>query len=107
MKAFVPALVLQCSEFPFGRRTPPSAASLSSAVNTWRAPATAWPAAKPSLAVWRWKRRSAPSIPPTSRRTKTGIGDYSFEDFDNAVRKGVAKNSSTLPRQCRTRRSRW
>ena len=27
---------------------------------------------------------------------KTGIGDYSFEDFDNAVRKGVAKNGSTL-----------
>lgn len=26
----------------------------------------------------------------------TGIGDYSFEDFDNAVRKGVAKNGSTL-----------
>lgn len=27
---------------------------------------------------------------------KTGIGDYRFEDFDNAVRKGVAKNGSTL-----------
>ncbi|VTR41916.1 Gluconate 2-dehydrogenase cytochrome c subunit precursor [Serratia fonticola] len=26
----------------------------------------------------------------------TGIGDYSFEDFDNAVRKGVAKSGSTL-----------
>lgn len=27
---------------------------------------------------------------------KTGIGDYSFEDFDQAVRHGVAKNGSTL-----------
>jgi alcohol dehydrogenase (quinone), cytochrome c subunit len=26
----------------------------------------------------------------------TGIGDYSFDDFDNAVRHGVAKNGSTL-----------
>lgn len=25
-----------------------------------------------------------------------GIGDYTFEDFDNAVRKGVAKNGQTL-----------
>ena len=27
---------------------------------------------------------------------KTGLGDYSFEDFDKAVRHGVAKNGSTL-----------
>ncbi|MDC7818160.1 MULTISPECIES: c-type cytochrome [Pseudomonas] len=27
---------------------------------------------------------------------KTGIGDYSFEDFDQAVRHGVAKDGSTL-----------
>ncbi|WP_374707355.1 c-type cytochrome, partial [Pseudomonas sp. Colony2] len=27
---------------------------------------------------------------------KTGLGDYSFEDFDQAVRHGVAKNGSTL-----------
>lgn len=27
---------------------------------------------------------------------KTGIGDYSFEDFDKAVRHGVAKGGSTL-----------
>ncbi len=27
---------------------------------------------------------------------KTGIGDYSFEDFDRAVRQGVAKNGDTL-----------
>ncbi|MBK5538169.1 cytochrome c [Pseudomonas sp. TH05] len=27
---------------------------------------------------------------------KTGIGDYSFEDFDQAVRHGVAKSGSTL-----------
>lgn len=27
---------------------------------------------------------------------KSGIGDYSFEDFDKAVRHGVAKNGSTL-----------
>lgn len=27
---------------------------------------------------------------------ETGIGDYSFEDFDNAVRRGVAKNGQTL-----------
>ena len=27
---------------------------------------------------------------------KSGIGDYSFEDFDQAVRHGVAKNGSTL-----------
>ncbi|RBJ83193.1 cytochrome c [Pseudomonas sp. MWU12-2534b] len=27
---------------------------------------------------------------------KTGIGDYSFKDFDQAVRHGVAKNGSTL-----------
>ncbi|MDF2394953.1 c-type cytochrome [Pseudomonas sp. 3MA1] len=27
---------------------------------------------------------------------KTGIGDYSFEDFDQAVRHGVAKNGGTL-----------
>jgi len=27
---------------------------------------------------------------------KTGLGDYSFEDFDRAVRHGVAKNGSTL-----------
>jgi alcohol dehydrogenase (quinone), cytochrome c subunit len=27
---------------------------------------------------------------------KTGIGDYTFEDFDNAVRHGVAKNGSSL-----------
>lgn len=27
---------------------------------------------------------------------KTGVGDYSFEDFDQAVRHGVAKNGSTL-----------
>jgi mono/diheme cytochrome c family protein len=27
---------------------------------------------------------------------KTGLGDYSFEDFDLAVRHGVAKNGSTL-----------
>ena len=27
---------------------------------------------------------------------ETGIGDYSFEDFDNAVRHGVAKNGQTL-----------
>ena len=27
---------------------------------------------------------------------KTGIGEYSFEDFDQAVRHGVAKNGSTL-----------
>lgn len=27
---------------------------------------------------------------------KTGIGKYSFEDFDNAVRKGVRKDGSTL-----------
>lgn len=27
---------------------------------------------------------------------QTGIGDYSFEDFDNAVRHGVAKNGSSL-----------
>lgn len=27
---------------------------------------------------------------------KTGIGDYSFEDFDQAVRHGVAKDDSTL-----------
>lgn len=38
---------------------------------------------------------------------KTGIGDYSFEDFDNAVRKGVAKTAAPCTRQCRTRRSRW
>lgn len=27
---------------------------------------------------------------------KTGLGDYSFEDFDKAVRHGIAKNGSTL-----------
>ncbi|WP_313599446.1 cytochrome c [Pseudomonas sp.] len=27
---------------------------------------------------------------------KTGLGDYSFEDFDKAVRQGVAKSGSTL-----------
>ena len=27
---------------------------------------------------------------------KTGVGEYSFEDFDQAVRHGVAKNGSTL-----------
>ena len=27
---------------------------------------------------------------------ETGIGDYSFEDFDNAVRHGIAKNGQTL-----------
>lgn len=27
---------------------------------------------------------------------KTGLGDYTFEDFDKAVRHGVAKNGSTL-----------
>lgn len=27
---------------------------------------------------------------------KSGIGDYSFEDFDKAVRHGIAKNGSTL-----------
>ncbi|UII71646.1 cytochrome c [Pseudomonas sp. HN11] len=27
---------------------------------------------------------------------KTGLGDYSFDDFDKAVRHGVAKNGSTL-----------
>ena len=27
---------------------------------------------------------------------KSGIGDYSFEDFDNAVRHGIAPNGSTL-----------
>ena len=27
---------------------------------------------------------------------KTGLSDYSFEDFDKAVRHGVAKNGSTL-----------
>lgn len=27
---------------------------------------------------------------------KTGLGDYSFEDFDKAVRRGVAKSGSTL-----------
>lgn len=27
---------------------------------------------------------------------KTGLGDYSFEDFDKAVRHGVAKNGSTI-----------
>lgn len=27
---------------------------------------------------------------------KTGLGDYSFEDFDKAVRHGVAKSGSTL-----------
>lgn len=27
---------------------------------------------------------------------KTGLGDYSFEDFDKAVRHGVARNGSTL-----------
>ncbi|MDF3198241.1 cytochrome c [Pseudomonas sp. 1912-s] len=27
---------------------------------------------------------------------KTGLGDYSFEDFDQAVRHGVARNGSTL-----------
>ncbi len=27
---------------------------------------------------------------------QTGVGDYSFEDFDKAVRHGVAKNGSTL-----------
>lgn len=32
---------------------------------------------------------------------KTGIGDYSFEDFDKAVRHGVAKGGSTLYPPCR------
>ncbi len=32
----------------------------------------------------------------TPDQGKTGIGDYSFEDFDNAVRHGVAKNGDTL-----------
>jgi alcohol dehydrogenase (quinone), cytochrome c subunit len=34
---------------------------------------------------------------------KTGIGDYSFEDFDNAVRHGVAKTAVPCTRRCPTR----
>ena len=34
---------------------------------------------------------------------KTGIGAYSFEDFDNAVRHGIAKTAVRCTRPCRTR----
>lgn len=34
-----------------------------------------------------------------------GIGGYTFEEFDDAVRKGVRKDGSTSIRRCRTRHS--
>ena len=66
------------------------------------APPTAWsatprPAARSMPAASASSCRSARSIRPTSRRDKeTGIGNYSDQDFLNAVHRGIRRDGARL-----------
>lgn len=60
-------------------------------------PATPARMANLLLADCRWRHRSAPYYSTNITPDKaTGIGDYSYDDFQKAVRQGVAKNGDTL-----------
>jgi hypothetical protein len=60
---------------------------------TSRGWAIAWPVthttrASPWPVAWRWRPPSANFIPPTSPDRQTGIGQYSFAQFDRVMREG-------------------
>ncbi len=91
---------LSCAAFA---EEAPADSNLIKQGSIWRGRGTVSPATPTakrgnlSPAVCRWRRRSSTiystNITPDKEH---GIGGYTFEEFDDAVRKGVRKDGSTL-----------